>query len=347
MPAQSSIVQVAPRAGVSIATASRVMSGSTYPVSEATRQKVLQAAQELNYTPNTLARNLRVQRSGLFAVMVGNNADPYYAEIMRGVEQGANEHGYLTVVCNTERNSDKELYYLRTLRDYRVDGIVFAGGAINEPGYAEQLAELVREITGYGAAIVTLAQHTLEVPSVQPDNFRGAYVMTERLLALGHRRIAFITGPVNQTVANIRLQGYMAALSAAGIAIDPALLLPGNFDRQGGEDAAVSIAQLAPEARPDAIFAANDETAFGLLFGLRQQHICVPEDLSVCGFGDLPMARLITPALTSVHIPLYELGRAGVLKLIAQLKHEEVSNVDVLPTTIVERETTAHALAEN
>src|SRR5581483_11368507 len=117
-----SIVHVAERAGVSIATASRVMSNSSYPVSPATRQKVLKAAGELGYAPNSLARSLRSQRSKLIAALVGDNADPYFAEIMRGVEEVANEHGYLTIVCNTDRSPIKELNYLRALRDYRADG---------------------------------------------------------------------------------------------------------------------------------------------------------------------------------------------------------------------------------
>jgi len=337
----ASIVEVAKRAGVSVATASRVLSRSSYPVSEVARRKVLQAAEEINYAPNSLARSLRAQRSHLIAVLVGDSADPYFAEIMRGVEEVANELGYLTIVCNSDRNATKELHYLRLLRDYRADGVIFAGSGLNESGYPEKLEAAVQEITGRGGAAVTLAQHTLRVPSIQPDNFGGARQMTERLIALGHRRIAFVAGPSNVTAANIRLQGYMAAMVTAGLPIDPDLLLAGNFDQAGGELAGRSIAQMPPVDRPTAVFAANDETAFGMLAGLARLGVRVPRDISVCGFGDLPMAELVTPSLTSIRIGLRDLGRAGARKLIAQLHREEVAPVEVFPTTIVERESTA------
>jgi LacI family transcriptional regulator len=339
----SSIVEVAKRAGVSVATASRVLSNSAYPVSQATRRKVLQAAEEISYAPNSLARSLRAQRSHLIAVLVGDNTDPYFAEIMRGVEEVANESGYLTILCNSDRNPAKELHYLRILRDYRADGILFAGGGLNEPGYPEQLEAMVQGITGRGAAVVTLAQHTLRAPSVQADNFGGARQMTERLIERGHRRIAFVAGPSNVMAANVRLQGYMAAMVAAGLPIEPELLLAGNFDLAGGELAARCIAQMPPSSRPTAVFAANDETAFGVLIGCDRLGLRVPADLSVCGFGDLPMAQIVVPPLTTVRIALRELGRAGARKLIALLHHADVAPLEVLPTTIVERESTAPA----
>ena len=186
----ASITEVEKRAGVTVASASRVLSSSTYQVSVETRRKVLKAAEELSYTPNSLARSLRAQRSNLIAVLVGDNTDPYFAEIMRGVEDVANESGYLTIVCNSDRTPTKELHYLRVLQDYRIDGVIFAGSALNESGYPEQLEKVVQAMMDRGAAVVTLAQHTLHVPSVQADNFGGAHEMTARLIASGHRRTA-------------------------------------------------------------------------------------------------------------------------------------------------------------
>lgn len=336
-----SIVEVAQRAGVSIATASRVMSNSSYPVNIVTREKVLKAATELGYTPNSLARSLRSQRSKLMAAIVGDNSDPYFAGIMRGVEEVANEHGYLTIVCNSDRQPNKELHYLRTLRDYRADGVIFAGGALNEPSHAQRLEEVVNEMTGRGAAVITLAQHTLHVPSIQTDNFGGARAMATRLLELGHRRIAFVTGPSNLTVANVRLQGYMAALVEGGLSLNPQMILTGNFDQESGERAAHDIAQMAAEERPTAVFAANDETAFGVMLGLGKMGWRVPDDISVCGFGDLPMAQIVSPPLTTVHIPLRQLGRTGALRLLAALRNEEIPPLEVLSTSVVERSSTA------
>jgi DNA-binding LacI/PurR family transcriptional regulator len=335
-----SIVDVAQRAGVSIATASRVLSSSTYPVSETTRQKVLVAATELSYVPNSLARSLKAQRSKMVAVIVGDNADPYFAEVTRGVEEVANEHGYLTIVCNTDRNPNKEIFYLQTLQDYRVDGVLFAGGGLDEPGYTEQAETIVQQMQRRGAAVVALSQHSIHTPAIHVDNFRGAYDMTTHLIELGHRRIAFITGPSNLIAANMRLQGYMAALAAAGIALDPPLLLPGNFTQAGGEQAARRLVQATTENRPDAIFASNDETAFGVLSTLHRQGWRVPQDISLCGFGDLPMAQVMVPALTTVRIGLRDLGRRGAYKLFALLQKEEVPSLEIQAVTVVKRETT-------
>jgi LacI family transcriptional regulator len=337
----SSIVEVAKRAGVSIATASRVLSQTAYPVADTTRRKVLRAAKELDYTPNPMARGLRSRRSHLIAVLVGDNTDPYFAEIMRGVEDVASEFGYLTIMCNSERKPERELHYLRILRDYRTDGILFAGGGLNEPGYPERLETVVQEILARGAAVVTLAQHTLTVPSIQPDNLGGARRMTDYLLRLGHRRIAFVSGPANVTAADARLLGYRAALEHAGRPVEHDLVLPGNFDRASGEVAAEGVARREAEARPTAIFAANDETAIGVLSGLARLGVAVPGDISVGGFGDLPVAQIVAPSLTTVRIELRALGRAGARALLAQLRHEDVAQMQVLPTTIVERASTA------
>jgi LacI family transcriptional regulator len=159
-------------------------------------------------------------------------------------------------------------------------------------------------------------------------------------LELGHRRIAFIGGPSNLIVANMRLQGYMAALIEAGLDVDHTLIMAGGFDREGGEQAVRNLAQLPEPQRPSAIFAANDETAFGVLRGLNSLGWRVPEDISVCGFGDLPMAQVVVPSLTTVHIGLRDLGRSGMRKLLAQLQHDDTADTELLPVHVVPRATT-------
>ncbi len=335
-----SILEVAKKAGVSIATASRVISKANYPVSASTRQKVMEAAATLNYAPNALARGMKTRRSNLIAVLVNDNTDPYFAEIMSGVEEVANEQGYLTIICNTNREPTKELHYLQTLRDYRADGLIFAGSGFGLPTYSQRLEEVIQVLREQGTAVVTLSQHSLQVPSVQADNFGGALQMTKRLLELGHRLIAFVTGPANLAVANVRLQGYMMALTEAGIMISPQLLLTGDFTLKGGEQAVQGLNYLPSPERPTAIFAGNDETALGVLSGLRRLGWQVPADVSVCGFGDIPLAQVMVPSLTTVHIDLRDLGRKGVFKLLSQLGHEEVANLEVMPTTVIEREST-------
>ena len=337
----ASIVQVAELAGVSIATASRVISNADYKVNLKTRERVLAAAAQLNYTPNALARGMKTQHSNMLGILVGDNSDPYYAEIVRGVEDVANDNGYLTIVCNTDRQPAKELKYLQTLGDFRASGIIFAGGGLTEPGYPEKLAEKVAEMTSRGSAVITLAQHTLNVPSVQPDNFNGARQMVKKLVEMGHRRIAFVTGPSNLIVANIRMQGYMAGLVESGLSLQPGLLLQGNFSMAGGERAVQALAYLPQPQRPTAIFAANDETAIGVMVGLRRLGWQVPQDISVCGFGDLPVAQAIGPSLTTVRIGLRELGQTGAKKVMAILKNEKIETIEIAPTTVIVRDSTA------
>lgn len=336
-----SIIHVAERAGVSIATASRVISNSSYPVSPLTRQKVLAAAAELGYTPNSLARGLRSQRSRLIAALVGDNTDPYFAEIMHGIEEVANEQGYLTIVCNTDRDASKELRYLQTLRDYRADGVIFTASSLDEPGHAQQMEKIINEMVERGAAAIAISESTLHIPSIQTDNFGGTKAMIARLVELGHRRIACVTGPSNVTVANVRLQGYMAAMVEAGLPIDPQLIIPGNFHQAGGELAAQRIYQMPQEQRPDAVFTINDETAIGLILGLGRLGLRVPQDISVCGFGDLPKAQLLSPTLTTVQIPLRYLGRAGTQKLFDQLHHKKAFESEMVTTKVIERDSTA------
>ena len=333
-----SIVDVAKRAGVSVATASRVMSSSTYPVSAAAREKVIIAAQELDYVPNSLARSLKVQRSKLIAVLVGDNADPYFAQVTHGIEEVANANGYLTIICNTERDPARELMYLRTLQDYRVDGIIFASSSFETSNTAEIVSTIVSNIQRRGAAIVSLSSTDLQAASIQPDNPGGAYALTRHLIELGHRRIAFITGPEHLRVAEQRKQGYQQALTEAGMELRPDYLLPGDFTQAQGEAAASLLGQFPISERPSAVFASNDETAFGLMSGLRQLGWRIPDDISICGFGDIPMAKMVTPGLTTVHIPLHELGQAGANKILALLNHEvQASDVEIQPITIVKR----------
>jgi LacI family transcriptional regulator len=338
-----SIVEVARRAGVSLATASRVLSNANYTVSAPLRQRVLSAAAELHYVPNPLARSLKGQRNRMLAVMVGNNADPYFAEIARGIEEVVGERGYLTIVCNSDRNPTREMNYLRLLETYRIDGVLFVGSGSNNPVDVDPLQSQIQKMQARGAVVVTLTQHPLSVPTIQPDNFTGTRLMTEYLLKLGHRRIAFIGGPPDLLSVITRQQGYLAAFASNGIDIDPTLLLSSDFTLTGGEIAARTLLALPAEQRPTAIFAGNDEMAYGVYSALRQAAIPIPSAISICGFDDLPMSALIAPALTTVHIPLRELGREGAKLTLALLQGEPSPDPRILPLKVIARDSTGPA----
>jgi LacI family transcriptional regulator len=323
----ASLADISRRAGVSIATASRVLNGSAHPVSAATRGRVVQAADELGYRPSELARALVKRTSRIIGVIVGDIVDPYFAEIARGVEDVAARRGHLTMVCNSDRRPAAELAHLAVLRDYHAAGVVFAGSGYEED--SRELAAAVEELQGRGAAVVALAARDLECPHVLVDNRAAARDATEHLLALGHRRIAFVEGPAGLHTSAHRLEGFESAMAAAGA---DAVRLPGGFEYEAGDRAAAEL--LAAGDLPDAVLAVNDEVAIGLLTGLRRGGVAVPADVSVAGIDDTRPARLVD--LTSVSLPLHELGEMAARAIL-----EGEGGDAVLPHRLVARGTTA------
>jgi LacI family transcriptional regulator len=323
----ASLADISRRAGVSIATASRVLNGSAHPVSAATRGRVVQAADELGYRPSELARALVKRTSRIIGVIVGDIVDPYFAEIARGVEDVAARRGHLTMVCNSDRRPAAELAHLAVLRDYHAAGVVFAGSGYEQD--SRELAAAVEELQGRGAAVVALAARDLECPHVLVDNRAAARDATDHLLALGHRRIAFVEGPAGLHTSAQRLEGFESAIAAAGA---DAVRLPGGFEYEAGDRAAAEL--LAAGVLPDAVLAVNDEVAIGLLTGLRRGGVAVPADVSVAGIDDTRPARLVD--LTSVSLPLHELGEMAARAIL------EGEGCDaVLPHRLVARGTTA------
>jgi LacI family transcriptional regulator len=313
---QVSLAEVARRSGVSVATASRVLNpDSAYPVSEPTRARVLDAASALNYTPNQAARTLRNRRGRTIGVIVHDVRDPYFSHCLRGVTDEASKAGYLTMICNSDRLARVELDYVRTLIEQRVAGIVFIGGEITEPGYRGELARLVARVRAYGGEVVALAPRSDRWLAELPDNRGGAEDATRHLLELGHRRIAFIDGPENLLTSAERRVGYVKALEDAGVPFEPSLVLPGDFSRDAGIAAVRRLLESGPGFT--AVFAANDEMAMGALHELRTRGIGVPSEVSIVGFGDLPHVGWLDPPLTTVAVPMWELGAAGTSRLLA------------------------------
>jgi LacI family transcriptional regulator len=324
----ASLADISRRAGVSIATASRVLNGSSHPVSDGTRERVLAAAEELGYRPSELARALVKRTSRIVGVIVGDIVDPYFAEIARGVEEVAARVGHLTMVCNAERRPAAELAHLGVLLDYHAAGVVFAGSGYEDAAETAALRGAVEALQAGGAAVVALAARDFDCPSVLVDNRVAARDATEHLLGLGHRRIAFVQGPPGLHTSAHRLEGFAAAMAAARA--EP-VTMPGGFEYEAGEAAA---GLLAGGELPDAILAVNDEVAIGLLTGLRRGGVDVPGQVSVAGIDDTRPARLVD--LTSVSLPLHELGERAARVIL-----EGASGDVVLPHRLVPRATTA------
>jgi LacI family transcriptional regulator len=333
----ASITEVARLAGVSTATASRVVSSADYPVSAATRARVLDAARTLDYVPNALARGLLKSQVPVVGVIVHDITDPYFAEVVRGVEDVASLSGYLVITCSSERDPERERSYVRLLRSIRAAAVIFAGSGLDDPELNEEMGKHLAAMRDHGAAVVHLSPHALGEPEVSVDNAAGIAGMVAAIVGLGHRRIAFLAGPRSLYVARERLAGYRDGLAAAGIPFDAGLVVTTSFDREGGVLGVDTL--LAGEAPFTAICCANDLLALGALQRLAELGIAVPGEVSVAGFDDIPMAAMTAPSLSTVRLPLRELGRRGFEQVHHLLVGHPASR-DVLPTELVMRDST-------
>ena len=334
----ASISEVARLAGVSTATASRVVSSADYPVSAATRARVLDAARELDYVPNALARGLLKSQIPMVAVIVHDITDPYFAEVVRGVEDAASRAGYLVITCSSERDAERETSYVRLLRSMRAASVIFAASGLDDPASNEEIERHLNSMRADGAAVVHLSPHALGPADIGVDNEAGMASMVAALVALGHREIAFLAGPATLFVARARLDGYRRGLRAAGIPFDERLVIHTGFDRDSG---ALGIdALLGGAARFTAVACANDPLAMGALARLAELGVAVPAQVSVAGFDDVPVAAMTSPSLSTVRLPLREMGRRGFAEAARVLGGEQIARA-VLPTELAMRGSTA------
>jgi LacI family transcriptional regulator len=331
----ASLADIARSAGTSVATASRVLNGSSHPVSDATRARVMEVAADLGYAPSALAQALVTRSSRIIGVIVNDIVDPYFAEIARGVEDVAGRMGHLVMVCNADHRVEAEIEYARALRDYHAEGLVFAGsGAPAAEAANAELATEIEAARSRGARVVALARREFPAAHIGVDNVAAAYDVTDYLISLGHRRIAFVDGPAELYTSSERLSGFRTALAAAKLPGD--LRVDGGFDFDAGLAAGRRLLGLRP--LPDAVVAANDEAAIGVLTAFRHAGVDVPGEVSVAGIDDTRPARFVE--LTTVNLPLYDLGAVAARHILAG-PGETVEEDVVLAHRLVPRRTTA------
>ena len=331
------ISDVASYAGVSPATVSRVLNGG-YPVAEPTRLQVEKVVRDLGYIRNAHAQALRGASTGVVGVIIHDVADPYFAEIVAGIQEVAAANRRLVVLCNSLRNPDSELQYVQMLRAQRVHAVILAGGAIEDSAYLSALRQHARGLKQQGARMVICGRYSsVTTDAIVPDNRQGGMVLTRYLLKKGHRRIAEIMGPPNFSTTEERSAGHRQALADAGIDGRRTIAIHGGFTRDGGYQAARSI--LSSGTDVTAIFAANDLMAVGALAALREAGLRVPQDISLAGFDDIPTMRDVVPGLTTVRVPMREMGRRSMQ--VALRDGERQPRVEVLPVELIERESVA------
>lgn len=335
-----SLVEVAARSGVSVSTASRALNpDSRHPVSASTRLRVEAAAAELGFRPNSLARSFQLRRSKTIGVLIHDVRDAYFSEFARAASDAAEAAGYLTIICSTDRDPERELRYVEMMVDNRVAGLLLVGGGLENRAYERGMKSLLDDLAAYGGVAVALGPRAGRMPAELPDNVGGARLAAEHLLGMGHRRIALIDGPAALRTSKERRRGFQLAMTAAGVDADSGLIVPGHYTMEGGARATAQLMEV--EQPPSAIFASNDAMAIGCLNELRRRGIAVPDDVSVVGFDDIPMAALWDPPLTTVSVSMAAIGAAGVGRVIRILNGSDGAQHTVIhPTELIVREST-------
>ncbi|HEX2986765.1 MAG TPA: LacI family DNA-binding transcriptional regulator [Chloroflexota bacterium] len=324
------IQDVASRAQVSIATVSRVLNDSGYPMRPDTKRRVLEAIDALSFRPSSLARGLLGKPTRTIGLIIPDISNPYYPQLCRGVEDVAVENGYAVIFCNTDRSQQKIQSYIDVLQEKQADGVIFTGGGVES---GEELGPL----EGLRDKVVVTGRHNGNYPSVQVDNTRAAYDATFHLLSLRHRRIAFISGPHGLTSSDDRLRGFRQAMAKACIEVNEQFVREGDFRFESGYLEAKAILS-GPGERPTALFAANDRMALGAMSAAYDLGIRVPEDLSMVGYDNTLTAQYVRPSLTTVSLPYYEMGATSARLLLRLLAGGTVQSTVWLPTQLVIRQ---------
>ncbi|MDG4801012.1 LacI family DNA-binding transcriptional regulator [Micromonospora sp. WMMD980] len=292
-------------ADVSLATASRALNGMR--VTPHLRDRVLAAAAQLAYTPNAHARALAGASHRTVGVICHDVTDPYFAAIADGVMRVAGANDLLVMLASTFRDPEREIAYVSMLRAERAPAILLVGSGFEDARWERAMeAELKPYLDGGGRVAVVSRHRSLKVDSVLPENRAGAAAMARALLELGHRRFAVLAGPRALTTVADRLAGFRDELTAAGVPLDPAAVVEGPFTRDGGYQAMTELLDRGLDAT--CVFALTDVMAIGAYAALRDRGLCVPGDVSVAGFDDIPIVRDLTPPLTTVALPLREIG---------------------------------------
>ena len=296
------IRDVAEHAKVSISTVSRVLN-DTCKVKEDKRLRVLSAARELGYTPNPAAQSLHSRKTGAIGILLPYVSGDFYAELLNGIDSAAQEEGHMLLI-STSHNSEEELAAALQGMYRRVDGILVMAPVLT----SNQV--LASAPSGLPVVFLNTRTEGSKIPLISFDNYGGMRQMTEYLIGQGHNRIGFITGSAAAFDAAERFRGYREAIQLAGLPVDEDLVVQGEFTQQAGFEGARRLLSLSEP--PTAIMASNDVAAIGALSAIRESGLRVPEDVALTGFDDIPNSSFTFPPLTTVHIPISELGKRSV-----------------------------------
>lgn len=303
---------VAGRAGVSTATVSRVLSGDGSGVRAELRARVREAAAELGYQPNQLARNLRARTSRIVGLVISDIGNPYFTGIARSCQDVVQQHGYSLVLCNTDDDAERQVISLRDLAEERAAGVILASTTTGDDG--------TRRLVAAGIPMVALDRRVrgLHLDCVTVDDETAAWRATRHLIELGHTRIALLGGPGSFSNIRDRRDGYLRAFREARLRVDDDLLLEGNLREPAGF--AMALDALGRTRPPTAVFTVNIMTTIGVLRAVRELGLSIPHDVSIVGFDDVPMGELLDPPLTVVRQPTYQMGARAAQLLMRRIQ---------------------------
>lgn len=310
-PVPPTLHDVAREAGVSLATASRALNGSTRTVNESYRRRVQDAALRLNYTPNLSAQAVARGLSATISLLVSDIADPYFSSIAAGAIRAADEQRIATTMAVTHRDAERELELVRVLRGQRPRAIILTGSRWDGVVSQHRLAEELAAYESTGGRVVLVSQRTLPFATVQLGNAAGARELARALVGAGYRSFAVIAGDDRLLTSRERLSGFADGLAEHGIAIHPSNIVRAEFTRDGGRDGAERLLAQGLGGI-ELVFAVSDVMAIGAMSAFRAAGLSLPEDIAVAGYDDIATSRDVTPALTTVAVPLEAVGEHAV-----------------------------------
>ncbi|MCP4350186.1 MAG: LacI family transcriptional regulator [Desulfobacterales bacterium] len=312
---------VAERCGVSVATVSHVYNKTRF-VSKDVVKRVNRAIEELNYYPSAVAQSLKSNQTRTIGVMIPNNSNPFFADLIRGVEDTCYEQNYNVILCNTDDNKKKQIKYLQVLIAKQVDGLIVVA-----TDSEERLANLLSK-QSIPVSIIDREVAGLQADYFRSDNELGGYLATRHLIELGHEKIGCISGPPDLNTSIKREVGFNRAMREAKLEVNPRWVIAGYFKSKGGYESMKKI--LALDQRPTAIIACNDLMAIGSLCAAYEYQLKVPDDISIVGYDDILLASYSCPPLTTIMQLKHELGVMAAQALLEHIKNKNLPKQNTL-----------------
>lgn len=338
--ARPTLEDVARLAGVSLATASRVLSPGKRDPKPDLRNRVVAAAEQLNYTLNAHASSIARGTTDIVGIVITDISDPYFSTIAAGAMRVADEHDILTMLADTHRHPRRELDYLSALRRQRARAVLLVGSRVRDDALNDELSKELAAYRSTGGRVSVISQLLLDADTITIDNRAGAQALATELCGLGHRRFAILAGPSDLLTAADRTAGFLDGLALAGAGLPDATVINGEFTRDGAYSAARGL--FASGSSVDCVFAVNDVMAVGVMAAARDAGLRLPADIGIAGFDDITTLRDVVPALTTVRIPLYDIGAEAMRRA---LDDTEPPGERRVPCTVILRESTARVAA--